>query len=139
MNLEMGMLNCCNCGLKTLPGDLKTQFVWQLLNVSKVLSLPFSLLSHSASEEASGSDSGSQSESEQGSDPGSGHGSESNSSSESSESQSESESESAGSKSQPVLPEAKEKPASKKERIADVKKVSPGLYIASLFLSRTNQ
>ncbi|KAF3817999.1 hypothetical protein GH733_014871 [Mirounga leonina] len=74
------------------------------------------------SEEASGSDSGSQSESEQGSDPGSGHGSESNSSSESSESQSESESESAGSKSQPVLPEAKEKPASKKERIADVKK-----------------
>ncbi|KAF6078251.1 hypothetical protein HJG60_009126 [Phyllostomus discolor] len=79
--------------------------------------------SHSASEEASGSDSGSQSESEQGSDPGSGHGSESNSSSESSESQSESESESAGSKSQPVLPEAKEKPASKKERIADVKKV----------------
>uniref|UniRef100_A0A8D1QFW0 Chromodomain helicase DNA binding protein 2 n=1 Tax=Sus scrofa TaxID=9823 RepID=A0A8D1QFW0_PIG len=80
-------------------------------------------LSHSASEEASGSDSGSQSESEQGSDPGSGHGSESNSSSESSESQSESESESAGSKSQPVLPEAKEKPASKKERIADVKKM----------------
>uniref|UniRef100_A0A8I5TLP5 Chromodomain helicase DNA binding protein 2 n=1 Tax=Pongo abelii TaxID=9601 RepID=A0A8I5TLP5_PONAB len=79
--------------------------------------------SHSASEEASGSDSGSQSESEQGSDPGSGHGSESNSSSESSESQSESESESAGSKSQPVLPEAKEKPASKKERIADVKKM----------------
>ncbi|MEJ1270657.1 chromodomain helicase DNA binding protein 1 [Cricetulus griseus] len=78
---------------------------------------------HSASEEASGSDSGSQSESEQGSDPGSGHGSESNSSSESSESQSESESESAGSKSQPVLPEAKEKPASKKERIADVKKM----------------
>uniref|UniRef100_A0A8C4PS03 Chromodomain helicase DNA binding protein 2 n=1 Tax=Equus asinus asinus TaxID=83772 RepID=A0A8C4PS03_EQUAS len=71
----------------------------------------------------SGSDSGSQSESEQGSDPGSGHGSESNSSSESSESQSESESESAGSKSQPVLPEAKEKPASKKERIADVKKM----------------
>ncbi|KAK7822176.1 hypothetical protein U0070_000740, partial [Myodes glareolus] len=81
------------------------------------------VLSHSASEEASGSDSGSQSESEQGSDPGSGHGSESNSSSESSESQSESESESAGSKSQPVLPEAKEKPASKKERIADVKKM----------------
>ncbi|XP_023384728.1 chromodomain-helicase-DNA-binding protein 2 isoform X7 [Pteropus medius] len=80
-------------------------------------------LSHSASEEASGSDSGSQSESEQGSDPGSGHGSESNSSSESSESPSESESESAGSKSQPVLPEAKEKPASKKERIADVKKM----------------
>ncbi|XP_059952867.1 chromodomain-helicase-DNA-binding protein 2 isoform X5 [Mesoplodon densirostris] len=79
--------------------------------------------SHSASEEASGSDSGSQSESEQGSDPGSGHGSESNSSSESSESQSESESESGGSKSQPVLPEAKEKPASKKERIADVKKM----------------
>lgn len=79
--------------------------------------------SHSASEEASASDSGSQSESEQGSDPGSGHGSESNSSSESSESQSESESESAGSKSQPVLPEAKEKPASKKERIADVKKM----------------
>ncbi|KAK1327863.1 hypothetical protein QTO34_012772 [Cnephaeus nilssonii] len=79
--------------------------------------------SNSASEEASGSDSGSQSESEQGSDPGSGHGSESNSSSESSESPSESESESAGSKSQPVLPEAKEKPASKKERIADVKKM----------------
>ncbi|XP_045427981.1 chromodomain-helicase-DNA-binding protein 2 isoform X2 [Pipistrellus kuhlii] len=80
-------------------------------------------LSNSASEEASGSDSGSQSESEQGSDPGSGHGSESNSSSESSESPSESESESAGSKSQPVLPEAKEKPASKKERLADVKKM----------------
>lgn len=94
--------------------------------------------SHSASEEASGSDSGSQSESEQGSDPGSGHGSESNSSSESSESQSESESESAGSKSQPVLPEAKEKPASKKERIADVKKVPPGLSIANLLLSRTS-
>ncbi|XP_019582251.2 chromodomain-helicase-DNA-binding protein 2 isoform X10 [Rhinolophus sinicus] len=80
-------------------------------------------LSRSASEEASGSDSGSQSESEQGSDPGSGHGSESNSSSDSSESPSDSESESAGSKSQPVLPEAKEKPASKKERIADVKKM----------------
>ncbi|XP_066211753.1 chromodomain-helicase-DNA-binding protein 2 isoform X1 [Saccopteryx leptura] len=83
--------------------------------------------SHSASEEASGSDSGSQSESEPGSEagsgPGSGHGSETNSSSESSESPSESESESAGSKSQPVLPEAKEKPASKKERIADVKKM----------------
>lgn len=87
-----------------------------------------SLSSNSASEEASGSDSGSQSESEQGSDPGSGHGSESNSSSESSESQSESESESLGSKSQPVLPEAKEKPASRKERIADVKKVPPLLY-----------
>ncbi|XP_051837006.1 chromodomain-helicase-DNA-binding protein 2 isoform X6 [Antechinus flavipes] len=79
--------------------------------------------SHSASEEASGSDSASQSESEQGSEPGSGHGSESNSSSESSESQTESESESAGSKSQQTPPEAKEKPASKKERIADVKKM----------------
>ncbi|XP_023583579.1 chromodomain-helicase-DNA-binding protein 2 [Trichechus manatus latirostris] len=86
-------------------------------------SLHSNVSSHSASEEASGSESGSQSESEQGSDPGSGHGSESNSSSESSESLSESESESAGSKSQPVLPEAKEKPASKKERIADVKKM----------------
>lgn len=101
-------------------------------------SLCLSLWSHSASEEASGSDSGSQSESEQGSDPGSGHGSESNSSSESSESQSESESESAGSKSQPVLPEAKEKPASKKERLADVKKVSLELDIANLLLSRTS-
>nr|XP_005006350.1 chromodomain-helicase-DNA-binding protein 2 [Cavia porcellus] len=86
-------------------------------------SLHSNVSSHSGSEEASGSDSGSQSESEQGSDPGSGHGSESNSTSESSESPSESESESAGSKSQPVLPEAKEKPASKKERIADVKKM----------------
>ncbi|OXB73901.1 UNVERIFIED_CONTAM: hypothetical protein H355_015254, partial [Colinus virginianus] len=75
---------------------------------------------HSASEEASGSDSASQSESEQGSE----QGSESNSSSESSESQSESESESTGSKSQQTPPETKEKPASKKERIADVKKAS---------------
>ncbi|PKU42821.1 chromodomain-helicase-dna-binding protein 2 [Limosa lapponica baueri] len=73
----------------------------------------------SASEEASGSDSASQSESEQGSE----QGSESNSSSESSESQSESESESTGSKSQQTPPETKEKPASKKERIADVKKM----------------
>ncbi|KAM6301549.1 chromodomain-helicase-DNA-binding protein 2-like [Podargus strigoides] len=73
------------------------------------------LLHHSASEEASGSDSASQSESEQGS--------KSNSSSESSESQSESESESMGSKSQQTPPETKEKPASKKERIADVKKM----------------
>uniref|UniRef100_A0A8D0H1E3 Chromodomain helicase DNA binding protein 2 n=1 Tax=Sphenodon punctatus TaxID=8508 RepID=A0A8D0H1E3_SPHPU len=80
-------------------------------------------ISHSASEEASGSDSASQSESEQGSEPGSEHGSESNSSSESSESQSESESESTGSKSQQTPPEAKEKPTSKKERIADVKKM----------------
>ncbi|KAM4660203.1 chromodomain-helicase-DNA-binding protein 2 isoform 2-T6 [Amazona ochrocephala] len=71
--------------------------------------------SHSASEEASGSESASQSESEQGS--------ESNSSSESSESQSESESESMDSKSQQTPPETKEKPASKKERIADVKKM----------------
>ncbi|XP_042328509.1 chromodomain-helicase-DNA-binding protein 2 isoform X3 [Sceloporus undulatus] len=75
--------------------------------------------SHSASEEASGSDSASPSDSEQGSD----HGSESNSSLESSESQSESESESTGSKSQQTPPETKEKPASKKERIADVKKM----------------
>ncbi|XP_062998502.1 chromodomain-helicase-DNA-binding protein 2 isoform X2 [Elgaria multicarinata webbii] len=75
--------------------------------------------SHSASEEASGSDSASQSDSEQGSD----HASESNSSSETSESQSESESGSTGSKSQQTPPEAKEKPASKKERIADVKKM----------------
>ncbi|XP_042712565.1 chromodomain-helicase-DNA-binding protein 2 isoform X17 [Chrysemys picta bellii] len=80
--------------------------------------------SHSASEEASGSDSASQSESEQGSEQGSEHGSETNSSSESSESQSESESESTGSKSQQTPPETKEKPASKKERIADVKKAS---------------
>ncbi|XP_075753123.1 chromodomain-helicase-DNA-binding protein 2 isoform X4 [Pelodiscus sinensis] len=79
--------------------------------------------SHSASEEASGSDSASQSESEQGSEQGSEHGSESNSSSESSESQSESGSESTGSKSQQIPPETKEKPASKKERIADVKKM----------------
>ncbi|XP_044301011.1 chromodomain-helicase-DNA-binding protein 2 isoform X5 [Varanus komodoensis] len=75
--------------------------------------------SHSASEEASGSDSASQSDSEQGSD----HASESNSSSESSESQSDSESGSTGSKSQQTPREAKEKPASKKERIADVKKM----------------
>ncbi|EPY85566.1 chromodomain-helicase-DNA-binding protein 2 isoform 1 [Camelus ferus] len=95
--------------------------------------------SHSASEEASGSDSGSQSESEQGSDPGSGHGSESNSSSESSESQSESESESAGSKSQPALPEAKEKPASKKERIADVKKQGNSPSVVSFGLSFSSQ
>lgn len=104
--------------------------MWQFLNLLKSFLLK-KIISHSASEEASGSDSGSQSESEQGSDPGSGHGSESNSSSESSESPSESESESAGSKSQPVLPEAKEKPASKKERIADVKKVSPMLSSTS--------
>ncbi|XP_033023929.1 chromodomain-helicase-DNA-binding protein 2-like isoform X2 [Lacerta agilis] len=75
--------------------------------------------SHSASEEASGSDSASQSDSEQGSD----HGSESNSSSETSESQSESESGSTGSKSQQTPLEAKEKPTSKKERLADVKKM----------------
>ncbi|XP_060611616.2 chromodomain-helicase-DNA-binding protein 2 isoform X2 [Anolis sagrei] len=75
--------------------------------------------SHSASEEASGSDSASPSDSEQASE----HGSESNSSLESSESQSESESESTGSKSQQTPPEAKDKPASKKERIADVKKM----------------
>ncbi|KAJ6619823.1 hypothetical protein lerEdw1_014913 [Lerista edwardsae] len=74
---------------------------------------------HSASEEASGSDSASQSDSEQGSE----HGSESNSSSETSESPSESESESTGSKSQQTPPETKEKPASKKERLADVKKM----------------
>uniref|UniRef100_A0A8C8SP28 DNA helicase n=1 Tax=Pelusios castaneus TaxID=367368 RepID=A0A8C8SP28_9SAUR len=80
---------------------------------------PFFTISHSASEEASGSDSASQSESEQGSE----HGSESNSSSESSESQSESESESTGSKSQQTPRETKGKPASKKERIADVKKM----------------
>uniref|UniRef100_A0A8C4WFQ2 Chromodomain helicase DNA binding protein 2 n=2 Tax=Gopherus TaxID=38771 RepID=A0A8C4WFQ2_9SAUR len=80
-------------------------------------------LSHRTSEEASGSDSASQSESEQGSEQGSEHGSETNSSSESSESQSESESESTGSKSQQTPPETKEKPASKKERIADVKKM----------------
>ncbi|XP_053221686.1 chromodomain-helicase-DNA-binding protein 2 isoform X2 [Podarcis raffonei] len=75
--------------------------------------------SHSASEEASGSDSASQSDSEQGSE----HGSESNSSSETSESQSESESGSTGSKSQQTPLEAKEKPTSKKERLADVKKM----------------
>ncbi|XP_048337948.1 chromodomain-helicase-DNA-binding protein 2 isoform X2 [Sphaerodactylus townsendi] len=75
--------------------------------------------SHSASEEASGSESASQSDSE----PASDHGSESNSSSETSESQSESESGSTGSKSQQTPPETKEKPASKKERIADVKKM----------------
>ncbi|XP_058011758.1 chromodomain-helicase-DNA-binding protein 2 isoform X1 [Ahaetulla prasina] len=75
--------------------------------------------SHSASEEGSGSESASQSDSEQGSD----HGSESNSSSESSGSQSESESGSTGSKSRQTPPEAKEKPASKKERLADVKKM----------------
>uniref|UniRef100_H9G384 Chromodomain helicase DNA binding protein 2 n=1 Tax=Anolis carolinensis TaxID=28377 RepID=H9G384_ANOCA len=79
----------------------------------------FFLCSHSASEEASGSDSASPSDSEQASE----HGSESNSSLESSESQSESESESTGSKSQQTPPETKEKPASKKERIADVKKM----------------
>ncbi|XP_029430431.1 chromodomain-helicase-DNA-binding protein 2 isoform X2 [Rhinatrema bivittatum] len=76
--------------------------------------------SHSASEEsnhsASGSDSGSQSESE--------HGSESNGSTESSESPSESGSESAGSKSQQTSTDTKEKAASKKERLADVKQSS---------------
>uniref|UniRef100_A0A670J9M9 Chromodomain helicase DNA binding protein 2 n=1 Tax=Podarcis muralis TaxID=64176 RepID=A0A670J9M9_PODMU len=81
--------------------------------------LSSSSTSHSASEEASGSDSASQSDSEQGSE----HGSESNSSSETSESQSESESGSTGSKSQQTPLEAKEKPTSKKERLADVKKM----------------
>ncbi|XP_053129167.1 chromodomain-helicase-DNA-binding protein 2 isoform X2 [Hemicordylus capensis] len=71
--------------------------------------------SHSASEEASASESASQSDSE--------HGSESNSSSETSESLSESECESTGSKSQQTPPETKEKPASRKERLADVKKM----------------
>ncbi|XP_064422060.1 chromodomain-helicase-DNA-binding protein 2 isoform X2 [Latimeria chalumnae] len=72
--------------------------------------------SNSATEESnhSGSESGSQSESEQGSE----RASEQESSSESSESQSESESESQ------QTSEAKEKPVSKKQRIADVKKGS---------------
>uniref|UniRef100_H2ZS55 Chromo domain-containing protein n=1 Tax=Latimeria chalumnae TaxID=7897 RepID=H2ZS55_LATCH len=71
--------------------------------------------SNSATEESnhSGSESGSQSESEQGSE----RASEQESSSESSESQSESESESQ------QTSEAKEKPVSKKQRIADVKKM----------------
>ncbi|KAM6301548.1 LOW QUALITY PROTEIN: chromodomain-helicase-DNA-binding protein 2-like [Podargus strigoides] len=89
-------------------------FKWLIECFSDPVSAGLSI-GHSASEEASGSDSASQSESEQGS--------ESNSSSESSESQSESESESTGSKSQQTPPETKEKPASKKERIADVKKM----------------
>ncbi|XP_048418921.1 chromodomain-helicase-DNA-binding protein 2 isoform X1 [Stegostoma tigrinum] len=76
--------------------------------------------SNSASEEsnhsASGSESGSQSESDRGSES-------NNSSSESSESQSESESESAVSKLQQAATESKDKPLSKKERIADVKKM----------------
>ncbi|XP_028678827.2 chromodomain-helicase-DNA-binding protein 2 isoform X1 [Erpetoichthys calabaricus] len=84
--------------------------------------------SNSASEESNHSayDSGSQSESEQGSDqapePGSDHCSDTNSSSES-ESRSESGSESAESKSQQTPSQAKDKPISKKERIADVKKM----------------
>lgn len=126
-NVDFFITRISHYPIVLLWGFFKNRFMWRFLNLFKSMCI-FSLWSNSASEEASGSDSGSQSESEQGSDPGSGHGSESNSSSESSESQSESESESAGSKSQPVLPEAKEKPASKKERIADVKKVSFLLY-----------
>nr|XP_015199027.1 PREDICTED: chromodomain-helicase-DNA-binding protein 2 isoform X2 [Lepisosteus oculatus] len=76
--------------------------------------------SNSASEESnhSASESGSQSESERGSE----RGSDSNSSSES-ESQSESESESTGSKSQQATSEVKDKPVSRKDRLADVKKM----------------
>ncbi|XP_042199024.1 chromodomain-helicase-DNA-binding protein 2 isoform X4 [Callorhinchus milii] len=76
--------------------------------------------SNSASEDsvhsASGSESGSQSESEQGSES-------NNSTSGSSESQSESGSDSAGCKSQQPTAESKDKRLSKKERIADVKKM----------------
>ncbi|XP_066558084.1 chromodomain-helicase-DNA-binding protein 2 isoform X2 [Amia ocellicauda] len=81
--------------------------------------------SNSASEESnhSVSESGSQSESEQGSERGSvARGTESNSSSES-ESQSDSECESTGSKSQQASSEMKDKPVSKKDRLADVKKM----------------
>ncbi|XP_072134198.1 chromodomain-helicase-DNA-binding protein 2 isoform X1 [Mobula birostris] len=74
------------------------------------------LASEESNHSASGSESGSQSESEQASES-------NNSSSESSESQSESESESTGSKLQQTAPENKDKPLSKKERIADVKKM----------------
>uniref|UniRef100_A0A8C4WG25 Chromodomain helicase DNA binding protein 2 n=2 Tax=Gopherus TaxID=38771 RepID=A0A8C4WG25_9SAUR len=102
--------------------DTDSLLLFDLIKNNKKTSVLHSL-THSASEEASGSDSASQSESEQGSEQGSEHGSETNSSSESSESQSESESESTGSKSQQTPPETKEKPASKKERIADVKKM----------------
>uniref|UniRef100_A0A4W3I8G9 Chromodomain helicase DNA binding protein 2 n=1 Tax=Callorhinchus milii TaxID=7868 RepID=A0A4W3I8G9_CALMI len=80
----------------------------------------YSSCSNSASEDsvhsASGSESGSQSESEQGSES-------NNSTSGSSESQSESGSDSAGCKSQQPTAESKDKRLSKKERIADVKKV----------------
>ncbi|MGH0168715.1 UNVERIFIED_CONTAM: hypothetical protein FKN15_069244 [Acipenser sinensis] len=85
--------------------------------------------SNSASEESnhSGSESGSQSESQQGSghgrEKGNDHASEFNSSSES-ESQSDSESESVGSKSQQNSSEVKDKPVSRKDRLADVKKGS---------------
>ncbi|XP_058855130.1 chromodomain-helicase-DNA-binding protein 2-like isoform X1 [Acipenser ruthenus] len=84
--------------------------------------------SNSASEESnhSGSESGSQSESQQGSghgrEKGNDHASEFNSSSES-ESQSDSESESVGSKSQQNSSEVKDKPVSRKDRLADVKKM----------------
>ncbi|XP_032906021.1 chromodomain-helicase-DNA-binding protein 2 isoform X4 [Amblyraja radiata] len=73
------------------------------------------LASEESNHSASGSESGSQSESEQGSES-------NNSSSDSSGSQSQSESESAGSKLQQTASENKDKPLSKKERIADVKK-----------------
>ncbi|GCB69779.1 hypothetical protein scyTo_0001125 [Scyliorhinus torazame] len=72
--------------------------------------------SNSASEESNHSASGSESGSQSGSES-------NNSSSESSESQSESESESVGSKLQQAAAENKDKPLSKKERIADVKKM----------------
>ncbi|XP_055517457.1 chromodomain-helicase-DNA-binding protein 2 isoform X4 [Leucoraja erinacea] len=75
------------------------------------------LASEESNHSASGSESGSQSESEQGSES-------NNSSSDSSGSQSQSESESAGSKLQQTASENKDKPLSKKERIADVKKES---------------
>ncbi|XP_055517458.1 chromodomain-helicase-DNA-binding protein 2 isoform X5 [Leucoraja erinacea] len=74
------------------------------------------LASEESNHSASGSESGSQSESEQGSES-------NNSSSDSSGSQSQSESESAGSKLQQTASENKDKPLSKKERIADVKKM----------------
>lgn len=114
---------CCGSNVSQVCSLLR---ISQLCQCSWNVTSSFSTISHSASEEASGSDSASQSESEQGS--------ESNSSSESSESQSESESESTGSKSQQTPPETKEKPASKKERIADVKKVLPLLLCTDTLL-----
>ncbi|XP_056334877.1 chromodomain-helicase-DNA-binding protein 2 isoform X3 [Danio aesculapii] len=85
--------------------------------------------SNSASEESnrSGSESGSQSESEQGSEKAQSRHSESNSTSDS-ESHSESGSESNGSKSHQSSAQVKDKPARKKDNLADVKKVHKQMW-----------